>query len=69
MTSLHDAHSELQERMAKTEAYCKASRALTEQLERVREDERTALVRELHDASGQALSASTAHRLLHRHSI
>lgn len=55
--ALHDANAELQRRIAASEADRQTLRALTERLERVREDERTALARELHDEFGQALTA------------
>ena len=55
--ALHDANAELQRRIAASDADRQALRALTERLERVREDERTALARELHDEFGQALTA------------
>lgn len=55
--ALADANAELQRRMAASEADRETLRALTERLERVREDERTTLARELHDEFGQALTA------------
>lgn len=55
--ALHDANAELERRMAATDADRRTLRGLTERLERVREDERTALARELHDEFGQALTA------------
>lgn len=55
--ALHDANAELQGRIRASDADRQALRALTDRLERVREDERTALARELHDEFGQALTA------------
>jgi signal transduction histidine kinase len=55
--ALHDAHTDLQRQMEASESDREALRALAERLERVREDERTALARELHDEVGQALTA------------
>lgn len=55
--ALHEANAELERRITATEADRQTLRALTERLERVREDERTDLARELHDEFGQALTA------------
>jgi signal transduction histidine kinase len=55
--ALRDLNTALQREMATTQAERQALRALTERLECLREEQRTAIARELHDEFGQSLTA------------
>ena len=55
--ALDDANRDLRRQIAASNADRHALRALTDRLECVREQERTAIARELHDECGQALTA------------
>lgn len=54
---LDRANTDLHDRIVASETDRQALQALTERLERVREDERTRIARELHDELGQTLTA------------
>lgn len=58
-TALRDVNHALERQMAVADGDREALRALTQRLERAREDERTSIARELHDAFGQSLTALT----------